>query len=88
LDKRPVEDLVAARGHAQQLDAAGRIELLQQAAHMLGLPQGEADSRVAMTMRWGGCGRSCWIHGSDHRMEVKSLGWQAARPPCSGLAAA
>ncbi len=41
LGQRAVEDLVAARGHAEQLDRHAEA-LLQQGAHMFGLPQREA----------------------------------------------
>ena len=41
LGQRAVEDLVAARGHAQQFDLQAEA-LLQQVAHMFGLPQGQA----------------------------------------------
>jgi hypothetical protein len=42
LGQRPVEDLVAAGGHAQQLDGAGRVEGFEAGLDVLGLPQGEA----------------------------------------------
>jgi len=41
LGQGAVQDLVAARGQRQQLDAARRVARAQQIAHMLGLPQGK-----------------------------------------------
>ncbi len=41
LGQRAVEDLVALGGHAQQVDLAAKAAL-QQVAHVLGLPKGEA----------------------------------------------
>ncbi len=45
LGEWPVENLIAARGHAEQFHLAGGIQLLQLIAHMLGLP--ECQSRLA-----------------------------------------
>ena len=40
--QRPIENLVAASGHAKQFDASGRIQGLQAGLDEFGLPQGEA----------------------------------------------
>jgi mono/diheme cytochrome c family protein len=54
LGQRTVEDLVAARGHAQQLDAAGRIERAAEGLRTCSAcHRARRDSRVAMTMRCG-----------------------------------
>jgi hypothetical protein len=70
LGQRPVEDLVAARGHAQQLHFAGRIEGFETGLDVLGLPQGEA----AFT---GGnddaVGRRC-AHGIRARLAERMIG--------------
>ncbi len=42
LGERAVEDLVAAGGHAEQFDAARRIQCFQTRLDVFGLPQGEA----------------------------------------------
>ena len=41
LGERTVEDLVATRGHAQQLDPAAGMERLEAGLDVFGLPQGE-----------------------------------------------
>ena len=42
LGERPVENLVAAGGHAEQFDLAGRIQGFEPRLDVLGLPQGKA----------------------------------------------
>ncbi|OIQ74534.1 hypothetical protein GALL_438120 [mine drainage metagenome] len=72
LRQRPVENLVALGGHAENAHLASGIERLQQIAHVLGLPQGKAafargdDEGLRRSERGGSHVQILGVHRSLH----------------------